>query len=76
MMINKNQPLLTMGDFNTMLEVDDRINGNLVQATELRDFREFIKDNGVIKMKYVGRRYTWTDNHTSSKIDWMFCNKE
>lgn len=34
-----NSPWLVMGVFNTLLSVNDRINGNLVHSSEIADFQ-------------------------------------
>lgn len=39
---NINDPWLVMGDFNTILSVNDRMNGNLVNQTEVHDFQNCI----------------------------------
>lgn len=44
---------LILGDFNTLLSVSDRVNGNLVQPSETVDFQECIDhlDLGIIRRK-------------------------
>ncbi|MCE5166618.1 hypothetical protein HAX54_022664, partial [Datura stramonium] len=53
---------------------EDRAYGNPVQVAEVKDFREWIVSSGIVEMKTIGRRYTWTNNHVCSKIDWVSCN--
>ncbi|KAH0709290.1 hypothetical protein KY284_010717 [Solanum tuberosum] len=65
-----------MGDYNAILKGDDRFNGNQVTDSETRDFNNFLLDNSLTEMKTVGRQYTWTNNHTHSKIDRIIVNAE
>ncbi|XP_019253872.1 PREDICTED: uncharacterized protein LOC109232561 [Nicotiana attenuata] len=58
-----------MGDFNVVLNIQDRQHGNMIQYMETEDFREFMEDTGMNELHTVGRDYTWTNNHTYSKID-------
>ncbi|XP_060210524.1 uncharacterized protein LOC132637460 [Lycium barbarum] len=52
------EPWLMMGDYNTIISLDDRINGSPVQANEIKDFRDFILDTRVNEPNYVGKNYT------------------
>lgn len=65
-----------MGDFNAILELEDRMHGNVVQDHETRDFREFVEDVGMIELKAIGRPFTWTNSHVFSKIDRALVNGE
>ncbi|XP_019264348.1 PREDICTED: uncharacterized protein LOC109241980 [Nicotiana attenuata] len=47
----------------------DRQHGTEVQDIETRDFKEFLLDTGMHELQYMGRNYTRTNNHTSSRID-------
>ncbi|XP_019254002.1 PREDICTED: uncharacterized protein LOC109232710 [Nicotiana attenuata] len=58
-----------MGDYNAILRTQDRQHGTEVQDIETRDFKEFLLDTGMHELRYVGRNYTWTNNHTYSRID-------
>ncbi|KAF3636181.1 hypothetical protein FXO38_24306 [Capsicum annuum] len=64
-----------IGDFKTILEVDDRV-GSLVQDTEIRDFSNFFQDMDISELKSVGRTYTWTNSHVHSKLDKAIVNAE
>nr|XP_009783789.1 PREDICTED: uncharacterized protein LOC104232310 [Nicotiana sylvestris]XP_016467865.1 PREDICTED: uncharacterized protein LOC107790453 [Nicotiana tabacum] len=65
-----------MGDFNTVLHPKDRQFGAPVQEVEIRDFRDFLFDTGMTEVQYMGRNYTWTNNHVYSKIDRAIVNGE
>ncbi|KAK4366713.1 hypothetical protein RND71_014593 [Anisodus tanguticus] len=57
------------GDYNAVLNTDDRILGSPVQDSETKDFKEFLADTDMEEVKACGREYTWTNNHTYSRID-------
>ncbi|XP_060202618.1 uncharacterized protein LOC132631036 [Lycium barbarum] len=67
-------PWLLLGDYNAVLSIDDRTNGNAVQDSEIKDFRDFINDTGMTELPTRGRKFTWTNNHVSSKIDRALVN--
>ncbi|XP_019224270.1 PREDICTED: uncharacterized protein LOC109205957 [Nicotiana attenuata] len=62
-------PWLSMGDYNAVLNDQDRQHGSVIQDMETKDFKEFMKDTGMNELQTVGREYTWTNNHTYSRID-------
>lgn len=59
-------PWIIMGDFNTLMDEEDRISGAPVHES---NFRGFMNNIGIAEIKTIGRRYTWTNNHIHSKID-------
>lgn len=76
-----NQPRIIAGDFNSVLNVDDRVGGNPITWPEIVDFHHCVDTYGLIELPYVGQRYTWNDRNSSgqgifSKIDWVFINNE
>ncbi|XP_019229272.1 PREDICTED: uncharacterized protein LOC109210327 [Nicotiana attenuata] len=58
-----------MGDYNAVLNDQDRQHGSMIQDMETKDFKEFMKDTEMNELQTVGREYTWTNNHTYSRID-------
>ncbi|PHU09524.1 hypothetical protein BC332_21384 [Capsicum chinense] len=68
--------MLCMGDFNAMLNGNDKLNGSPVQEGEIKDFVEFLADTHMIELKVVDREYTWTKSHTCSRIDQAPVNVE
>ncbi|WMV25905.1 hypothetical protein MTR67_019290 [Solanum verrucosum] len=68
------EPLVIMGDFNSILHGDDRFGGNVVMDGEVQDFKKFMETASIIGMKCLGRRYTWTNGHIHRKIDWILTN--
>ncbi|KAG5632415.1 hypothetical protein H5410_004132 [Solanum commersonii] len=69
-------PLLCMGDYNAVLQAEDRPQGSQVQDIEVKDFNDFIIDTGMQEMKTVRGTYTWTNGHTCSRIDRALVNAE
>ncbi|XP_015159266.1 uncharacterized protein [Solanum tuberosum] len=63
-----------MGNFNSILHVEDKIVGSQVQETELRDFKQCLLDTRLPELKTVSRNYTWTNGHTYSSIDKALVN--
>lgn len=58
-----------MGDFNAILNVEDMLHG-----VETRDFRKFMIEAGMTTLQTIGRIYTWSNNHTYSRIDRTIVN--
>ncbi|KAH0685683.1 hypothetical protein KY290_017200 [Solanum tuberosum] len=71
-----NEPWLIMGDFNSILTVEDRPIGSQVRRSETRDFQECINDCNLTKLVTVGRKFTWTNGHVFSRIDRALVNVE
>ncbi|KAH0696290.1 hypothetical protein KY290_013643 [Solanum tuberosum] len=74
--VNTQEPLICMGDFNAVLTGADRINGNLVQEMEIKDFNELMIYAGMTELKAIGREYTWSNGCICSKIDRAIVNAE
>ncbi|XP_070033019.1 uncharacterized protein [Nicotiana tomentosiformis] len=54
-------PWLFMGDFNSILNMEDRIGGSPVTMPEIRDFQQCVTTCGLIELPSKGSRYTWSD---------------
>ncbi|XP_021860628.2 uncharacterized protein [Spinacia oleracea] len=68
---------LVMGDFNSILYSDDRLNGSIVTATETRDFEACIDGAALAELKSCGHFYSWSNKgqgefRISSRIDRAF----
>lgn len=64
------------GDFNAVKDMENRINGQRISDHETRDFIDFLDTCNVFEMTSTGEKYTWSNGHVSSKIDWALCNPE
>lgn len=69
-------PWLIMGDFNSIIDAEDRRYGSEVQAHETKDFKEFLEECKMNESPTVGRTYTWTNNHVYSRIDRAIVNAD
>ncbi|XP_021771869.1 uncharacterized protein LOC110736014 [Chenopodium quinoa] len=54
-------PWLCTGDFNSVLQHQDRINGNDVTDYEIRDFRNFVDSMNFVEIKSKGSYYSWSN---------------
>ncbi|XP_060178070.1 uncharacterized protein LOC132608002 [Lycium barbarum] len=63
-----------MGDYNVVLNLEDRQKGTPFKDVETRDFQDCLDDCGLTDLHYVGRSYTWTNNHVYSRIDRAIVN--
>ncbi|XP_019240335.1 PREDICTED: uncharacterized protein LOC109220328 [Nicotiana attenuata] len=76
---NIQEAWLLIGDFNSMLFVDDRINGQPVQQAELVDVQRCVDDIGVGQLNRKGSKWSWcnkrdVNDRIYSNIDWAFGN--
>lgn len=55
---NCQKPWLILGDFNSVLQVEDKIGGNPVTWSEVEDFQYCIDTCGLIELPQQGQRYT------------------
>ncbi|XP_019259894.1 PREDICTED: uncharacterized protein LOC109237950 [Nicotiana attenuata] len=74
--ITQKEAWIAMGDYNTIPQHTDRVQGSIVQEYEVSDFKKFMIDSNMVELKMNGRRYTWTNSHVHSKIDWGLANSE
>ncbi|XP_070029945.1 uncharacterized protein [Nicotiana sylvestris] len=79
--IQHSGPWLIMRDFNSVLSVDDRINGQPVHQVEMADFQNYIDDIGVGQITKRGSRFSWSNKRdvevrVYSHINWAFGNAE
>ncbi|XP_070057781.1 uncharacterized protein [Nicotiana tomentosiformis] len=63
-----------MGDFNAILNLEDRVHSIEVHDAEIRDFRKFMVEAGMTELQTIGRSYTRRNNHTYSRIDRAIVN--
>ncbi|XP_075096132.1 uncharacterized protein LOC142174238 [Nicotiana tabacum] len=70
---------LVIGDFNSVLSVNDRINGQPIHQTEIVNFQNCIKDIGMGQLNRKRCQWSWcnkrdTGERIYSNIDWVFGN--
>ncbi|XP_057463925.1 uncharacterized protein LOC130753792 [Actinidia eriantha] len=71
-----NDPWLVMGDFNNVLNIDERSNGHPVTQYEIKDFQQCCNKLGLIDTAYSGAHLTWTNNSTWCKLDRAMINNK
>lgn len=50
-----NEPCLISGDFNAIIDVNDRVNGATVTLTKIKDFIEFTEKYTLFELKSIGQ---------------------
>ncbi|RAL42418.1 hypothetical protein DM860_017598 [Cuscuta australis] len=56
-----------MGDFNTVLHLDERIGGNPVSWEEIKEFQQCLSRCGLEDLPYEGPKFTWNNNQGTGK---------
>ncbi|XP_075103900.1 uncharacterized protein LOC142178417 [Nicotiana tabacum] len=70
---------LVIGDFNSVLSVNDRINGQPIHQNEIVDFQNCIKDIGVGQLNRKWCQWSWCNKRDAGERiynnnDWVFGN--
>ncbi|KAL6565242.1 hypothetical protein OROGR_002193 [Orobanche gracilis] len=72
------EPWLILGDFNNVLNSEDRIGGTPVSESECIEFRDVLNETELQEVRYVGWDFTWRNKQKHrliySKIDRCFGN--
>ncbi|GKV22646.1 hypothetical protein SLEP1_g32498 [Rubroshorea leprosula] len=65
------------GDFNAVQSRKEKI-GSSVNAREMRDFKKFISDSGLVDLPLNGRKYTWyhASGGSMSRLDRFLVSEE
>lgn len=66
---------LLIGDFNLILQARDKSNNNLNRRL-MGAFRSLVNDLDLKEINLRGRRYTWSNDTTQTRIDRAFCTIE
>ena len=66
---------LVIGDFNLTLQAQDKSNSNLNRRM-MGEFRRVVDDMELKELKLQGRRFTWSNDSTQTRIDRAFCTTE
>lgn len=67
-------PWLVSWDFNSILDIADRVGGIITQATETLDFLACINASGLLDLGYNAEKLTWSNNRVWSRIDRALSN--
>jgi len=66
---------LLIGDFNLILQAEDKSNDNLNRRL-MGAFRRAVDDMELKELCLKGRKYTWSNNRVQTRIDRAFCTTE
>ncbi|XP_060210370.1 uncharacterized protein LOC132637275 [Lycium barbarum] len=74
-------PWIILGDFNSVLHADNRVNGAPVHHSKTADFQQCLDDIGVGQLTKRGSQYSWCNKRGAaeriySMIDWVFGNAD
>ena len=58
-----------LGDFNTILRKEDRMDGDEVEDYELQELQSCFNSCELTEMPYLGAYYTWSNKTIWSRID-------
>ncbi|KAM1206902.1 hypothetical protein TB2_007400 [Malus domestica] len=59
---------LLIGDFNDILCNDEKEGGNYRPTSSMQDFREFVAQNELMDLDFVGYPFTWRNNQEVKPI--------
>ncbi|XP_060210892.1 uncharacterized protein LOC132637893 [Lycium barbarum] len=65
-------PWLIWGDFNAVLNIQDRLFGAPVTNVEIKDFQDCVQVLNLTEVKWRGEYYTWTNKQRESD---MICSR-
>ncbi|TKV93540.2 hypothetical protein SEVIR_9G232787v4 [Setaria viridis] len=66
---------LLLGDFNMIINPEDKSNNNLNRSI-MGAFKSAIDDLEMKELQLKGRKFTWSNNETSTRIDRAFCTAD
>ncbi|PWA34942.1 RNA-directed DNA polymerase, eukaryota, Reverse transcriptase zinc-binding domain protein [Artemisia annua] len=74
-----NRPWCVLGDFNSALKLEDKIEGSSVIDIAMREFKECVDANELVDINRSGLQFTWTQkprgfDGTLRKIDRIMAN--
>lgn len=61
-------PWILLGDFNNVLQANDRIGGKIVTEMECLDLSRMMAAIGLFEKEGIGHYYTWSNKHTTGTI--------
>ena len=63
-LIDQGIPTMVGGDFNCIIAPHEKRGGKpYIDDVERKEFRDFIQNNGLVDLGFVGLRFTWCNNH-------------
>ncbi|CAN1136858.1 Transposon TX1 uncharacterized 149 kDa protein [Linum perenne] len=78
---NPNEPWLIIGDFNALVDDNEKCGGAPIRAENSEPFKEFIFNNELMDMGFTGQRNTWTnfqlgEDNIKERLDRGLCTVE
>ncbi|KAJ6353313.1 hypothetical protein OIU76_002349 [Salix suchowensis] len=67
-------PWMILGDFNSFLSQDDKLNGSAVSMYETADLNKCCLDLGLYDLSYTGCHFSWSNGSVWSKLDRVLVN--
>lgn len=64
------EPWIVGGDFNIILNSDEKRGGNNIDIMGIQEFLECILTTGISEIPYEGNRFTWCNNQKSRHRIW------
>lgn len=68
-------PWIVGGDFNIILNVEEKKGGNGVDLRAIQDFRECTLDMGLTEVEFEGDRFTWCNNQQGRRRIWEWLDR-
>jgi len=66
---------LILGDFNMILSAEDKNNSNINRRL-MGAFRSMVEELELKEISLTGRKFTWSNNVTHTRINRFFCTTE
>lgn len=73
---NIKHPWLILGDFNSVINTEDRQGHAQVISYEVRDFLNCCFNLGFVDINFTSSIFTWTTRYFLSELDWAICNQD
>ncbi|XP_022880649.1 uncharacterized protein LOC111397917 [Olea europaea var. sylvestris] len=73
--LNCSSPWLVLGDFNNVLNFDEKSNGADITPYEIKDFDMCCQNIGLSDLRSIGCFSTWNNNFVWSKLDRAMVNE-
>ncbi|XP_020266911.1 uncharacterized protein LOC109842442 [Asparagus officinalis] len=78
---NQNSPWLVGGDFNAILNNEEKLGGAPVSDTDTIDFQNFFSFSNLVHLKAIGNFYTWCNKQDAqdriwSRLDRVLVNED
>jgi endonuclease/exonuclease/phosphatase family metal-dependent hydrolase len=66
---------LVLGDFNMIMQAANKSNSNLNRRL-MGEFRDVVRDLELKELNLRGRKFTWSNERTQTRIDIAFCSTD